>query len=155
MRLVVDTNVFVSAALKYVSSPGDTVRWIQKYGGLLKTGDTEQEIMEVLQRPRIAPKIAPFVVHDIRGIFAAAELVTIAERVAACRDPKDDKFLELTMNGRRTRSCQVTPTCWRWMHSITSRSSRRQLSFTRKPCDPEGRPKFPATSLPPSGNSPT
>jgi hypothetical protein len=28
VRLVVDTNVFVSAALKYVSSPGSTVRGI-------------------------------------------------------------------------------------------------------------------------------
>jgi predicted nucleic acid-binding protein len=33
-------------------------------------------------------------------MFAAAELVTITERVAACRDPKDDKFLELALNGR-------------------------------------------------------
>jgi len=29
---------------------------------------------------------------------AAAELVTITERIAACRDPKDDKFLELAVN---------------------------------------------------------
>ena len=26
--------------------------------------------------------------------------MTITERVAACRDPKDDKFLELAVNGR-------------------------------------------------------
>jgi predicted nucleic acid-binding protein len=76
-----------------VSSPGSTVRWLERHGGLLKTGATEQEIVEVLGRPRIAPKIAPFVVDNIRRIFAAAELVTIAERIAACRDPKDDKFL--------------------------------------------------------------
>jgi predicted nucleic acid-binding protein len=37
MRLVVDTNVFVSAALKRLSWPRDTVRWIEKYDGLLKT----------------------------------------------------------------------------------------------------------------------
>ncbi len=30
---------------------------------------------------------------------AAAELVTITERIAACRDPTDDKFLELAVNG--------------------------------------------------------
>ena len=29
-----------------------------------------------------------------------AELVTITERVAVCRDPTDDKFLELAINGR-------------------------------------------------------
>jgi uncharacterized protein len=27
-------------------------------------------------------------------------LVTIVERIAACRDPTDDKFLELAVNGR-------------------------------------------------------
>ena len=31
--------------------------------------------------------------------MAAAELVEITERIAACRDPKDDKFLELAVNG--------------------------------------------------------
>jgi len=32
--------------------------------------------------------------------MAAAELVTIAERIAACRKPTDGKFLELAVNGR-------------------------------------------------------
>lgn len=36
---------------------------------------------------------------QLRGMLAAAELVTIAEHVAACRDPDDDKFLELAVNG--------------------------------------------------------
>jgi putative PIN family toxin of toxin-antitoxin system len=34
-----------------------------------------------------------------RSCLSAAELVTITERIAACRDPKDDKFLELAVNG--------------------------------------------------------
>jgi predicted nucleic acid-binding protein len=33
-------------------------------------------------------------------VLAAAELVAITERIAACRDPKDDKFLELAVAGR-------------------------------------------------------
>lgn len=36
----------------------------------------------------------------LRGVLAAAEPVLIAERIVACRDPKDDKFLELAVNGR-------------------------------------------------------
>jgi hypothetical protein len=55
-----------------------------------KTPATEQEVFEVLRRPRIAPKIAPFFFDNLRTRFAAAGLVTITERVAACRDPKDD-----------------------------------------------------------------
>jgi uncharacterized protein len=99
MRLVVDTNVFVSAALKEVSWPAWTVRWLGRHGGLLKTSATEEEVLAVLQRPRIAPKIASLFLDHLRRLFATAEFVTIAERVVACRDPKDDKFLELAVNG--------------------------------------------------------
>lgn len=70
------------------------------YGGLLKTAATQQEIVEVLRRPRIAPKIAPAFLAHLETIFVAAEFVTIAERLRECRDPKDDKFLELAINGR-------------------------------------------------------
>jgi uncharacterized protein len=35
----------------------------------------------------------------LEKLVAAAELVTICERIAACRDPTDDKFLELAVNG--------------------------------------------------------
>jgi predicted nucleic acid-binding protein len=53
MRLVADTNVFVSAALTELSWSGVVVRWLDKYGGLLKTPATEQEVFEVLRRPRM------------------------------------------------------------------------------------------------------
>ena len=33
-------------------------------------------------------------------LMAAAELVQIVERIAACRDATDDKFLELAVNSR-------------------------------------------------------
>ena len=99
MRLVVDTNDVVSAALKRLSWPGDTVRRIEKYDGLLKTDVTEQEVMAVLHRPRLALKIAPFFLDNLRRVFAVAELVTITEPVTGCRDPDDDKFLELAVNG--------------------------------------------------------
>lgn len=99
MRLVVDTNIFVSAALKEASWPAATVRWIAMYGGLLKSAVTEQELLAVLQRPRIAPKVEPDFFNRLRRMLAAAEPVTITERVVACRDPDDDKFLELAVNG--------------------------------------------------------
>ena len=54
----------------------------------------------VLRGPRIGSKIAPFFFDELRRMFAAAELVAITETVAACRDPDDDKFLELAVNGR-------------------------------------------------------
>jgi putative PIN family toxin of toxin-antitoxin system len=100
MRLVVDTNVFVRAAFKELSWPGIVVRWVDKFGGLLKTLATEQEILDVVQRPRIAEDTVPLFAARLRQILAAAELVTITEHIAACSDPKDDKLLELAVNGR-------------------------------------------------------
>jgi putative PIN family toxin of toxin-antitoxin system len=100
MRLVVDTNIFISAALTQASWPANTVRWLGKYGGFLKSAATEGELFMVLERPRLASRVAPFFVEDLRRIFAAAESVTIAERIAVCRDPADDKFLELAVNGK-------------------------------------------------------
>jgi predicted nucleic acid-binding protein len=35
----------------------------------------------------------------LKQLLRAAELVTITDRIAACRDPTDDKFLELAVNG--------------------------------------------------------
>jgi putative PIN family toxin of toxin-antitoxin system len=99
MRLVVDTNVFVSAALKEASWPGAVTRWLDMFGGLLKSIATEQQVIEVLQRPYFAPRLAPFYLDNVQRILAKAELVTIVERIALCRDPTDDKFLELAVNG--------------------------------------------------------
>jgi uncharacterized protein len=99
MRLVVDTNVLISAVLKANSLPFFVVRWIDHHGGLLKSAATEQEVLSVLQRPHIASITIPFYREGLAKVLAGAEQVMIAERIAACRDPKDDKFLELAVNG--------------------------------------------------------
>ena len=100
MRVVVDTNVFVSAGLKEASWAASVVRWLDRHGGLLKSAATEAELLAVLARPRIANKLPPFFEVNVRRLLAAAELVAITEGIVECRDPKDDKFLELAINGR-------------------------------------------------------
>lgn len=100
MRLVVDTNVFVSAILKVNSLPFHVVTWIDHHGGLLKSSETERQLIDVLARPHIAAVTDPSFRADLTKLLARAELITITERIAACRDPTDDKFLELAVNGR-------------------------------------------------------
>jgi putative PIN family toxin of toxin-antitoxin system len=100
MRVVVDTNVFISAALKERSLPSDAVRLVAERHALLKSIATEQELFFTIARPRLAPLIPPRFRDWLREIMATAESVQIAEQIAACRDPKDDKFLELAVNGR-------------------------------------------------------
>jgi uncharacterized protein len=99
MRIVLDTNVFVSAVLKVNSLPFLVVRWIDQRGGLLKSAVTEQEILHVLARPHIAAVTIPSFRNDLAKLLARAELITITEQIAACRDPTDDKFLELAVSG--------------------------------------------------------
>jgi uncharacterized protein len=99
MRVVVDTNVFVSAALKDKSMPALAVHVVAQRGVLLKSVATERQLVEVLARPYFAELIMPAAREWLLGLLTAAELVTITERVTACRDPKDDKFLELAVNG--------------------------------------------------------
>jgi putative PIN family toxin of toxin-antitoxin system len=99
MRVVVDTNVFVSAALKDKSVPALAVHLVARRGGLLKSTATERQLFEVLGRPSLAPLIVPAAREWLARLLAAAESVTITERIAACRDPTDDKFLEPTVNG--------------------------------------------------------
>lgn len=99
MRVVIDTNVFISAGLKERSPPNDAVQVVAERYLLLKSAATEQELFITLARPRLAPLIPPPFRDWLRDLFDAAEPVQIVERVIACRDAKDDKFLELAVNG--------------------------------------------------------
>jgi predicted nucleic acid-binding protein len=56
--------------------------------------------LSVLSRPQIAAVTIPAFRDDLAKMLASAELVAITERITACRDPHDDKFLELAVNGR-------------------------------------------------------
>jgi predicted nucleic acid-binding protein len=59
MRVVVDTNVLVSAALKQQSMPGMAALFVERRGGLLKSLATEQQLFEVVARPLLVSLIDP------------------------------------------------------------------------------------------------
>ena len=100
MRLVVDTNVFVSAGLKRKSLPALALYQATQRCVLLKSVATEAQFHEVMARAYIAPIVAPDTRAWLTQLITSAELVTITERITACRDPTDDKFLELAVNGK-------------------------------------------------------
>ena len=101
MRCVVDTNVFVSAVILPESIPRQAVNRVLSRDVLLVSEPTLQELTEVLFRP----KFDIYVSREGRARFLAqlgsvAEVVPIIQLVRDCRDPKDDKFLEVALNGR-------------------------------------------------------
>ncbi len=99
MRVVLDTNVLVSAALKQNSTPAAAARAVERGDVMLKSLGTERQLLEVLARPYFVRLIGDESRIWLRKLMSAAELVTITERIAACRDPTDDKFLELAVSG--------------------------------------------------------
>lgn len=100
MRVVLDTNILISAALKERSLPALSVALACRRGTILKSIETERELLAVMARPRLAPLIAPAFRRWTIAMLESAEAIEIVERVEACRDPNDDKFLELAVNGR-------------------------------------------------------
>jgi uncharacterized protein len=126
MRVVLDTSVLVSAALKQKSMPGMAALLVQRRGGLLKSLATEQQLFEAVARPYFDALIGPDTPAWLEKLMAAAEPVTITEPIVACRDPTDDKFLELAVNGHAGLIVSGTAIYWRSIHFARSRSSHRQ-----------------------------
>jgi predicted nucleic acid-binding protein len=58
MRVVVDTNVFISAALKDSSVPAISVRLVAQHHVLLKSSATENQLFSVSARPYLVKLIA-------------------------------------------------------------------------------------------------
>ena len=100
-RVVVDTNVFVSAVVFPLSIPRQAVDKVLDYGLLLFSESTMREPEEVLSRS----KFDHYVALEERKLFftqleSVAEFVPTIRVVRECRDPRDDKFLEVALNGR-------------------------------------------------------
>ena len=99
-RFVVDTNVLVSHLLLPESIPGQALRFALTRGDLLVSDSTLTELAEVINRPKFDKYITK---QDRRKFFEVLSplciRVEIIQLIQACRDPKDDKFLEVAING--------------------------------------------------------
>lgn len=100
LRYVFDINVLISALLFDKSKPARAFFAALSNGEVLVSSDTISELNEVLGRK----KFNKYLTEEererfLRSLLQSARLVEIREKVRACRDPKDDKFLELAVNG--------------------------------------------------------
>lgn len=98
---VVDTNVLVSRLLLPDSVPAQAVRKTRAAGRLLVSEATIDELAQVLSRPKLDRYVS---VQDrkqfLRQLGRGPEFVPIIYPVRECRNPKDDKLLELAFNGK-------------------------------------------------------
>ena len=100
-RVVIDTNALVSRLLLPSSIPGQAVRKAVDNNILLVSEATMNELADVLARPKFDRYIS---LEDrqqfLRLLGRLAELVPIVYPIRECRDAKDDKFLEVALNGK-------------------------------------------------------
>jgi uncharacterized protein len=99
-RLVLDTNILVSRLLMPGGTAGRAVDHALALGVLLVSDETLTELAEVLSRPKFDAYVSlEDRRHFLRLLGGVARKINITHRVAACRDPKDDKFLHVALNG--------------------------------------------------------
>lgn len=99
-RLVLDTNVLVSRLLVPQTVPAKAVDKALVEGQPIASDATLEELAEVLARPKFDPYVSINERQEfLRLLGRVVEIVPIIHRIQACRDPRDDRFLELAING--------------------------------------------------------
>jgi len=101
LRLVYDTNIIISALLFEGSKPAKAFDIGINQGAILFSSSTFTELEEVLSRN----KFDQYISHEERKQFLTSFIldstpVEINETISACRDPQDNKFLELAVCGK-------------------------------------------------------
>ncbi|MEI2417573.1 putative toxin-antitoxin system toxin component, PIN family [Orrella sp. JC864] len=102
-RIVIDTNVLISAALLSTSAPAQLVQWALENTVLLFSPATFDELQTRLWRPKFDRYLSleqrQSLLHDMG---AAALWMTPAPSPmrAFSRDPDDDKFIHLALAGQ-------------------------------------------------------
>lgn len=107
-RVVLDTNVLISAALRPNSVPRAVIDTVSATDGVLIFSE---ESFHELQSRLLRPKFDPYVGRQDRMVYlaqvrAVSEWVSIAGAKLGCRDPEDDKILETALMG--DADCLVT-----------------------------------------------
>jgi hypothetical protein len=100
MRLVLDTNILVSAFVFNSANARNILQLTAKSHVVLFSLATFRELTKILITPKFSKIVKPEVISNFlinlerTGIF-----VVPTETISVCRDPEDNKFLELAVEG--------------------------------------------------------
>jgi putative PIN family toxin of toxin-antitoxin system len=100
MNVVVDTSVILSDAILPGSVPGRAIEFVLDQGTLLHSSATIAEADRILRKPRFNRYRTEIDRLDFLTLLEnSGREVDILIPIAACRDPNDDMFLEVAVNG--------------------------------------------------------
>ena len=101
LRAVVDSSVLVSAALLPKSLPRQAVDLAARLGRLLFSEPTFMEVDEVLRRSKYDRYVSEQNrLEFLISLVDQAEIVPVSIELTDCRDPEDNKFLEVAVSGK-------------------------------------------------------
>jgi putative PIN family toxin of toxin-antitoxin system len=108
LYVVFDTNVLISRLISKASPPAQAVRWIMEGAGIpLLSEETFLEISEVFSRPKFDAYVSPMERKQfLEYLLEQSEMVSIFNTFSACRDAKDNKFLDVAVAGNA--DCLIT-----------------------------------------------
>jgi putative PIN family toxin of toxin-antitoxin system len=102
-RLVIDTNVWISATLIINSLPNQLFQAIRGRCAILCSDELQEEIDTVILRKKFDRYVPlPFRQEVLRSLRAETEMVSIRTVLQICRDPHDNHILELAVDGQAT-----------------------------------------------------
>ena len=100
-RIVLDINVYVSRLLSEQSVAGRAVAQAWREDITLVSRPTMEELRTVLRRPKFAAYVRPETIDPyLAQIWSLSVHIFNPRPIRACRDPRDDKFLEVAVHGR-------------------------------------------------------
>ena len=106
-KFIVDTNVIVSALLIKKSISRQALDKAFRQGKLLISTATLEELNAVLKRKKFNKYLSETKrIQFLTSFVEKTTMVTSTKQVLECRDPKDNKFLELALTGNAT--CIIT-----------------------------------------------
>ncbi|KAB8331290.1 putative toxin-antitoxin system toxin component, PIN family [Scytonema tolypothrichoides VB-61278] len=106
-RFVFDTNVLISAFLFSQSKPRQAFDQAQDIGVLIFSSSVFSELKEVLYRPKFDRYLTEERRQELlEDLTQTAQFIDVTEQISECRDPKDNKYLELAVSGQA--ECIVT-----------------------------------------------
>jgi uncharacterized protein len=100
LRYVFDTNTLISAFLFDEGTPGRALKLALKTGDVLLSLELAEELAEVLHRKKFDRYVRQKLREEfLAGIIRESILVRVDATIRECRDPRDDKFLEIAVSG--------------------------------------------------------
>ncbi len=99
-KLVVDTNLWISRLLMPSGTAARAVDQGLAWGIPLMSEETLAELSDVLSRHKFDKYVSRKDRQQfLRLLGGIVRVVTVTQRISACHDPKDGKFLDVALNG--------------------------------------------------------